>query len=166
MNATVQTIFLLGYGLYDQTHRLPSHIREAAPPLMSCRTSVLGGHVQACPDGHFQRAWYNSCKHRVWPLCAFTQVERWLAKQKARILNAEHFHFIFTISDEFGGLWRLNRKVMANLLFKSATETLSHLPCLVTAGGLAASEWIASSKTFLLPFGIVRAVFRGKTFTI
>jgi len=81
---------------------------------------------------------------------------------------------------------------MANLLFKSATETLSqlledpkhlgakvgiiaslhtwsrkldfhpHLHCLVTAGGLAAGEWIASSKTFLLPFGIVRAVFRGK----
>ena len=81
---------------------------------------------------------------------------------------------------------------MANLLFKSAIETLSellgdpkhlgakvgiiaslhtwsrkldfhpHLHCLVTAGGLAAGEWIASSKTFLLPFGVVRAVFRGK----
>ena len=37
-----------------------------------------------------------------------------------------------------------------------------HLHCLVTAGGLAASEWLASSKKFLLPFGIVRAVFRGK----
>ena len=37
-----------------------------------------------------------------------------------------------------------------------------HLHCLVTAGGLANGEWIASSMTFLLPFGIVRAVFRGK----
>lgn len=192
MDATVQTIFLLGYGLYDQMHCLPSHIREAAHRLMSCRTFVLGGHVQACPDGHFKRHWYNSCKHRMCPLCAFTQVERWLAKQKARILNTEHFHVIFTISDELHDLWRLNRRVMANLLFKSATETLSqllgdpkhlgakvgiiaslhtwsrkldfhpHLHCLVTAGGLAAGEWIASSKTFLLPFGIVRAVFRGK----
>ena len=86
----------------------------------------------------------------------------------------------------------MNRKLMANLLFKSAIETLSellgdpkhlgakvgiiaslhtwsrkldfhpHLHCLVTAGGLAVGEWVASSKTFLLPFGIVRAVFRGK----
>ena len=192
VEATIQTIFLLGYALYDQTHCLPEHIREAAHRLMACRTAVLGGHVQACPDGHFKRHWYNSCKHRMCPLCAFTQVERWLAKQKARILNTEHFHVIFTISDELHDLWRLNRKMMGNLLFKSATETLSellgdpkhlgakvgiiaslhtwsrkldfhpHLHCLVTAGGLAAGEWIASSKKFLLPFGIVRAVFRGK----
>ena len=192
MEATIQSIFLIGYVLYDQTHRLPEHIRNAAHSLMVCRTSVLGGHVQACPDGHLKRHWYNSCRHRMCPLCAFTQVERWLAKQKARILNTEHFHVIFTISDELHDLWRLNRKVMANLLFKSATETLfellgdqkhlgakvgiiaslhtwsrkldfhPHLHCLVTAGGLANGEWIASSKTFLLPFGIVRAVFRGK----
>ncbi len=192
MEATIQSIFLLGYALYDQTHRLPEHIRNAAHSLMVCRTSVLGGHVQACPDGHLKRHWYNSCKHRMCPLCAFTQVERWLANQKARILNTEHFHVIFTISDELHDLWRLNRKVMANLLFKSATETLfellgdqqhlgakdgiiaslhtwsrkldfhPHLHCLVTAGGLANGEWIASSKTFLLPFGIVRGVFRGK----
>ncbi len=55
MEATIQTIFLLGYGLYDQMHRLPEHIREAAHRLAVCRTSVLGDHVQACPDGHFKR---------------------------------------------------------------------------------------------------------------
>lgn len=192
MDATVQTIFLLGYGLYDQIHLLPSHIREAAHRLMSCRTSVLGGHVQACPDGHFQRVWYNSCKHRMCPLCAFTQMERWLARQKARLLNTAHFHVIFTISDELHDLWRLNVKLMGNILFKSATETVTelledpkhlgakigiiaslhtwsrklalhpHLHCLVTAGGLAHGDWVASSTKFLLPFGIVRAVFRGK----
>jgi len=30
------------------------------------------------------------------PLCALTQIKRWLARQKARILNADHFHVIFT----------------------------------------------------------------------
>lgn len=192
MDVTVQMIFLLGYALYDQTHRLPTHIRNAAHRLMSCRTAVLGGHIQACPDGHFQRVWYNSCKHRMCPLCAFTQVERWLERQKARFLNTPHFHVVFTMSDELHDLWRLNVKLMGNILFKSATETLTellgdskhlgvkvgiiaslhtwtrklalhpHLHCLVTAGGLVHGEWVASSKKFLLPFGIVRAVFRGK----
>jgi len=192
VDATIQTIFLLGYALYDQSHCLPEHIREAAHRLMACRTSALGGHVQGCPDGHFKRHWYNSCKHRMCPLCAFTQIERWLAKQKARLLNTAHFHVVFTISDELHELWRLNRKVMANLLFKSATETLvellqdpkflgakvgiiaslhtwsrkltlhPHLHCLVTAGGLRNGEWVCSSETFLLPFAIVRKVFRGK----
>lgn len=192
MKATIQSIFLLGYGLYNQVHRLPEHVRESGHRLMACRTSALGGHVQACPDSHVKRHWYNSCKHRMCPLCAFTQIERWLAKQKARLLNTPHFHVVFTISNELHELWRLNRKIMADLLFKSATETLvelledpkhlgakvgiiaslhtwsrkltlhPHLHCLVTAGGLRHSEWVRSSETFLLPFGIVRTVFRGK----
>ena len=36
MESTIQTIFLLGYALYDQTHLLPEHIREAAHRLMVC----------------------------------------------------------------------------------------------------------------------------------
>jgi len=110
------------------------------------------------------------------PLCAFTQVERWLTKQKTSILNTEHFHVIFTISHELDVLWRLNTKVMTNLLFKSATKTLfellfdqkylgakvgiiaslhiwsrkldlhPHVHCLVTAGGLALGQWVASRR--------------------
>ena len=53
MEATIQMIFLLGYAYYDQAHRLPAHIREAAHCIMVCRTAVLGGHTQACPDGHY-----------------------------------------------------------------------------------------------------------------
>ncbi len=79
MEATIQKIFLLGYAQFERQHRLPGHIRNAARFLMACRTKVLGGHVQSCPDGHFHRVWYNSCKHGMCPLCALTQVERWLA---------------------------------------------------------------------------------------
>lgn len=192
MEAKIQMILLLGYAAYDQMHRLPDHVRKAAYSLMVCRTSVLGGHTQACPDGHFRRHWYNSCKHRMCPLCAFTQIERWLARQKARILKTDHFHVIFTISEELHDLWRLNTQVMARILFKSATETLfellsddkylggrpgiiaslhtwsktlslhPHLHCLVTGGGLREKEWISVSRNYLLPFEVVRKKFRGK----
>ena len=192
MEATIQMIFLLGYAYYDQAHRLPAHIREAAHCIMVCRTALLGGHTQACPDGHYKRHWYNSCKHRMCPLCAFTQIKRWLVKQKARILNTNHFHVIFTIPSEFHELWRLNTKIMTQILFKTSTETLfqlledkkylgarpgiiaslhtwtkilglhPHLHCLITGGGLIAGEWIKVSQSYLLPFGVVRNLFRGK----
>lgn len=192
VEATIQAVFLLGYRAYDQAHRLPVYIRKAAHCLSVCRTAVLGGHCQACPDGHFKRYWYNSCKHRICPLCAFTQVERWLARQKARILNTDHFHVIFTISGELHPLWRINTAVMTRLLFKSATETLvqlledprylgakvgiiaslhtwsrtlslhPHLHCLVTGGGIKDNQWVPASKRFLIPFKVVRAKFRGK----
>ena len=62
---------------------LPPHMWRAAERITACRTAALGGHVQACPDEHMERHWYNSCKHRSCPLCAFTSVERWLSATQA-----------------------------------------------------------------------------------
>ena len=81
---TLQDIFQAGFPAYEQTHALPWHVRQAGRAIMRCRTAALGGHVQSCPDGHVSRIWYNSCKHRSCPQCAFLQIERWLAKQKTR----------------------------------------------------------------------------------
>jgi hypothetical protein len=166
IDLTIQSIFLIGYAAFDQGHRLPEYVREAAHSIMSCRTSSLGGHIQSCPDGHFHRIWYNSCKHRMCPKCAYVQVQRWLYKQKARILNCDHYHVIFTIPDDLRYLWRLNTKGMTDILFSCARNTLfelledkrylgakpgiiatlhtwsktlllhPHIHCLVTGGGL------------------------------
>ena len=57
---------------------------------MQCRTAALGGHVQECKDGHMARIWYNSCRHRACPQCAYLQTERWLAFQQARLLDYDH----------------------------------------------------------------------------
>jgi len=51
---SLQEIMRIGYSAYEQTHKLPHHIRNAAYRLMKCRTAELGGHVQACPEGHYQ----------------------------------------------------------------------------------------------------------------
>lgn len=188
---TVQAIFLIGYAAYEQTRPLPEFIREAAHCLMVCRTAVLGGHKQSCPDGHFTRIWYNSCKHRMCPQCAYLRIQKWLAKQKARILNCDHFHVIFTIPEELRVIWDFNRKTIAQILFTCARDTLfellgdekymggkpgiiasmhtwtktmlkhPHIHCLVTGGGLAKSGyWKVAKKKRLLPYGVIRDVFR------
>jgi len=166
IDLTIQSIFLIGYAAFKQNHRLPVYVRKAAHSIMACRTSALGGHIQSCPDGHFHSIWYNSCKHRMCPQCAFIQVQRWLYKQRARILKCDHYHVIFTIPDELHFLWRLNTKAMTDILFSCARDTLfellgdkeylgakpgiiatlhtwsktlllhPHIHCLVTGGGL------------------------------
>ena len=73
---TIQQILRIGYAAYERSHQLPGYVRTAALALLSCRTAALGGHVQRCPDGHFARIWYNSCKHRFCPQCAWLQIER------------------------------------------------------------------------------------------
>jgi hypothetical protein len=124
---TVQQIWQQGYTACAQSHTLPGYVRKAVWALLACRTAVWGGHVQGCPDGHVQRVWYNSCRHRLWPPCAWLQVERWLSRQQARRLACDHDHVIFTLPDERRGLWLANITVMTQLLFATVRETLGEL---------------------------------------
>jgi hypothetical protein len=163
---TLQTIFQDAFPAYEALYPLPAHVRKAARAIMQCRTAALGGHVQACPDGHVSRIWYNSCRHRSCPQCAYLQTERWLALQRARLLACDHYHVIFTLPHELNPLWLANVSVMTSLLFQAVRDTLGtlladpkylgaqpgiiaalhtwsqtlllhpHLHCLITGGGL------------------------------
>jgi Putative transposase/Transposase zinc-binding domain len=171
---TVQQILQQGYTAFERSHQLPGYVRKAVWALMACRTAVLGGHVQRCPEGHCERIWYNSCRHRLCPQCSWLQVERWLVRQKARLLACDHYHVIFTLPDELRGVWLANRKPMAELLFATVRATLFELlgdakylgarPGMMAAGGglTEAGEWRAVRNGFLLPVRVVMAVFRGK----
>jgi len=96
-------------------------------------------------------------------------IERWLARQKARLLHCEHYHVVFTMPAELNPLWQLNPRAMSSILFKAVHETLTdlladpkylgaragiiaalhtwgqtlirhpHLHCLVSGGGLTKS---------------------------
>src|SRR5215831_3381496 len=124
---TLQTIFQDAFPAYEQRHALPAHVRRAAHALMQCRTAALGGHIQACPDGHVSRIWYNSCRHRSCPQCAYLQTERWLTLQRARLLACDHYHVIFTLPHDLNPLWLANVPVMTTLLFQAVRDTLGSL---------------------------------------
>ena len=124
---TLHTIFQDAFPAYEQTHPLPTHVRKAARAIMQCRTAVLGGHVQACPDGHMARVWYNSCRHRSCPQCAYLQTERWLALQQARLLACDHYHVIFTLPHDLNPLWLANVPVMSTLLFQAVRDSVVEL---------------------------------------
>lgn len=163
---SIQEIMKREYQAYERQHPLVFHVRRAAQALMKCRTAALGGHVQACPEGHYRRQWYNSCRHRLCPQCNWIRIEQWLQRQKERLLACGHYHMIFTLPHELNALWLLNVKIMTNLLFSCVRDTLyefffdirhvggkpgiiatlhtwsqtmvihPHIHCLVTEGGL------------------------------
>jgi Putative transposase/Transposase zinc-binding domain len=127
VRVTLQQIFQQGYAAFAQGHRLPDSVRAAAGAIMTCRTAVLGGHVQRCPEGHFERLWYHSCRHRLCPQCSWLQIERWLPTQKARLLACDHYHAIFTMPDELRGLWLANVRPMPDMLLTVVRQTLCEL---------------------------------------
>lgn len=112
------------YPAYEQRTPLPAHVRHAMQMIHSCHTDALGGHVERCPEGHISRVFYNSCGHRWCPRCAGRQRRTWLLARRAKLLPVRHYHVVFTVSHGFNALWRLNPRLMGDLLFHSATETL------------------------------------------
>src|SRR5262249_37885075 len=111
---------------------------------MECGIAALVGHIQACPDGHVSRVWYNSCRHRSCPQCAYLQTERWLAQHRARLLACDHYHVIFTLPHDLNPLWLANVSVMTTLLFQTVRDTLG--------------TWLAAPKYLGAQPGILAAV--------
>ena len=124
---TVPQILPEGDAAFERSHQLPGHVRRAVWALLACRTARLSGHVHACPEGHVERVWDNSCRHRLCPPCAWFQDERWLAIQKVRLLACDHYHVIVTMPAELRGLRLANVRAMTNLWCATAHATLDEL---------------------------------------
>ena len=122
---TIGDIFRGAFPGYASTHRLRPAAHRAAGAIMACRTPVLGGHAEVCPEGHYVRSHYNSCKHRACPQCRGLEMERWLQQQVARYaLACDYRHVVFTTPRQLIPLWRYNRSRFSALLFEAAKETL------------------------------------------
>ena len=93
-----------------------------------CRTQVLGGHVDVCPDcGHESTPSYNSCRDRHCPKCQALDQARWIEARKERILPVPYFHVVFTLPGELKPLALRNRRLIYGLLFTTASRTLLDL---------------------------------------
>jgi hypothetical protein len=89
-----------------------------------CRTAALGGHVEQCDTCGHQRIAYNSCRNRHCPKCQSLAKARWLEARLADLLPVEYFHVVFTLPEQLASLALQNKRVVYNLLFSAAAETL------------------------------------------
>jgi hypothetical protein len=112
---------------YRQTHPLPLQHLRVMRAVEVCRTAELGGHKEKCEDcGHIEIS-YNSCRNRHCPKCQTLRKEKWIKDRGQDLLPVEYFHVVFTVPSELNPLFIMNPRVMCNLLFRSASETLLEL---------------------------------------
>lgn len=165
---TIQDIFVHHFDRVRDNAKLSMPQQRAGHAIVACRTQAMGGHEQCCPDGHFVRTQYHSCRHRSCPTCAEKAKGEWLDRQQERLLPCDHFHVIFTVPHELLPLWRYNRREFTDALFGACRDTLlqllgqerhlgatpgilmalhtwgrtlnqhPHIHCLVSAGGMTA----------------------------
>ena len=189
---TIQQILHDHFDSLVRSRKLSAPQYRAASALRNCRSAALGGHVQRCPNGHVERVWYNSCRHRACPQCNGLAKERWLQRTRARLIECAHWHVVFTIPQELNVLWMLNTALMMAALFEAARDTLlelladprhlgaqpgimlalhtwgrslnlhPHIHALVSDGGLADGVWVKPQRSHLLPARVLMMLFRGK----
>ena len=109
--------------------------REAAVSLASaqgrvmtaietCRTAVLGCHVEACDACGHQRIAYNSCANRHCPKCQSLKRAAWVDDRKEDLLDVEYFHVVFTVPQDVAAIAAQNKATVYTLLFRATAETL------------------------------------------
>lgn len=112
---------------YRQTHPLPLQHLRVMRAVEACRTAELGGHKEKCVDcGHIEIS-YNSCRNRHCPKCQILRKEKWIEDRGQDLLPIEYYHVVFTVPSELNPLFIMNPRVMFNLLFRAASETLTEL---------------------------------------
>ena len=177
---------------YLARHPATREQRKVLRAIARCRTADLGGHRDACGVCGYERVSYNSCRNRHCPKCQGRARVLWVAARLEELLPIEYFHVVFTLPHELNAVCRYNQRVVLDLLFRAASQTLlrfgrerlggelgvtaalhtwgqtmvehHHVHCVVTGGALRADgqQWVSSRPGFLFPVRALSAVFRGK----
>ena len=105
---------------------LPSH-KRALQAILQCRTAALGGQVYGCEECGARHYSYHSCGNRHCPKCHGQQTERWLEKQRGRLLPCPHYLLTFTLPSELRHLARSHQKLLYGLLLNTAAASIQKL---------------------------------------
>ena len=106
------------------SRQFPKIVRRALNDILSCRTSALGGHIDACDHCGAIKVSYNSCGNRNCGKCQSVTREAWVLGREQDLLPVTYYHVVFTIASEMNGLCLKNPALMYDVLFRSAWETL------------------------------------------
>jgi hypothetical protein len=157
-----------------------------------CRTAALGGHIDACDNCGKISISYNSCRNRHCPKCQGKNREDWIQARQSELLPVPYFHVVFTLPDSLNSLAMQDPRLVYDILFESAWETLKtfgkgketqtgmiavlhtwgqnlnlhpHLHCIVPGGGVDKNgKWqnLRGDGKFLFSVKALSKVFRAK----
>src|SRR5215470_16339871 len=111
---------------YRQQHGASLSVaqRRVMTAIESCRTAVLGGHLERCDQCGHERNAYNSCANRQCPKCQSLERAEWLEKRRSELLNTQYFHVVFTVPEQIAPIAYQNKKVVYGILFRATADTL------------------------------------------
>lgn len=171
---------------------LSVHQLKTLRAIKDCRTSHLGGHVDACTSCGVVHISYNSCRNRHCPKCQGHKREEWIQKREQELLPVAYFHVVFTLPSELNQLCMHKPKQVYDALFESVWQTIAqfggnkklqmgmitilhtwgqnlslhpHLHCIIPGGGITKKgkfEKIRADGKYLFCVKSLSKVYRAK----
>ncbi len=125
----IADIFNQYFGEYLKKYgyKIPKNHFKTANDIMTCRTRVKGGDVYYCENCKSYHYAYHSCNNRHCPKCGSNNSEKWIEKQKEKLLPVNYFMVTFTVPQELRFIIRSNQKLFYSILFQAASEALKEL---------------------------------------
>jgi hypothetical protein len=109
-----------------ETHRawVTGAHRRVFRAIAQCRTAALGGHRDRCEQCAQLAVSYNSCRDRHCPKCLTAARNAWVAAREQELLPVGYVHLVFTMPEPLARLALVNKRMVYDLLFQAAAETL------------------------------------------
>jgi len=98
--------------------------RRVLRAIAQCRTAALGGHRDRCDQCAQPVLSYNSCRDRHCPKCLTAARNAWVAAREQELLPVGYVHLVFTMPEPLARLALVNKRVVYDLLFHAAAETM------------------------------------------
>jgi len=98
--------------------------RRVFRAIAQCRTAALGGHRDRCEQCGQLAVSYNSCRDRHCPKCLTARRNAWVTAREQELLPVGYVHLVFTMPEPLARLALVNKRVVYDLLFQAAAETL------------------------------------------
>jgi hypothetical protein len=121
---TVADIFREHWAEYRQKHPVTPEQARVVGAMLSCRTPALGGRIDQCSACGAVVFRFNSCRDRHCNQCQKYERAKWVEKQQVLQLPIPYFHVVFTTDHALNPLFRENKQVLYDLLFKTVSEVL------------------------------------------
>jgi Putative transposase/Transposase zinc-binding domain len=105
--------------------QISPHVESTLLRMNFCRTAALGSRTYRCEPCNYETTVFNSCGDRHCPNCSGAKRRDWMeSSSKLIVPGVTYFQVVFTLPEQLSSLALGNRKLMYDLLFKTAWQSL------------------------------------------
>ena len=121
----IRDIFQQFYPRYLDLHSVSDTQHRTANCISNCKTGGFGYNVSYCEECGHLKIHACACNNRNCPNCQTPLEKKWvMARNSELIKGVAYYHLIFTVPHELNDLMFQNQKLLYDLLFKCASDTI------------------------------------------